>query len=276
MKIKRKYRLPSACLLTLLLGISLVSIAAAIDFPAIPNYFSGSIQINGVDAPAGTEIRAYIGSNYAGSCTIQKAGWYELPVRGTDNDNEKSIIFRILNLEADQTILFNSKNNTPQTLDLNFSGEYDAEKPVLSSPAAFPRSILNDGVDSSAVTVKATDRGLENGSETLESVTIDLSQIGGVPKLMTSSGEDTYTYLINSTKAGNFIFPITAADYAKNTNSTSVSLNVLTTEQAVSQYKAETLVEVEDALNKYRSREFSKAIMYLVLRDYFRGWEDLL
>ncbi|OJH49136.1 hypothetical protein [Methanohalophilus portucalensis] len=95
--------------------------------PPLPNAFSGNVTLNGNEAPAGTEINAYIDyqndTNPDGSFIVSTPGYYKLSVQGNSEDHKKDITFIINNSSAVQTAEFNIYSPPPLDLDLSTKGD---------------------------------------------------------------------------------------------------------------------------------------------------------
>lgn len=104
--------------------------------------------------------------------------------------------------------------------------EEDTEAPTIRSAIASPNAILSDGVDSTTLTVIATD------NVGIESVTVNLSAIGG-PDEQTldrvGDGEppaigSIWNTTINTTCNGTFELPVTVSDAAGNPDTANIVL----------------------------------------------------
>jgi hypothetical protein len=94
--------------------------------PPLPNTFSGTVILNGAEAPVGTEIIAYIdyqnNTNPNGSTNVTIPGHYELHVQGNSADQQKEITFIIDNTTAVQTVEFSIYAPPPTILNLSTTG----------------------------------------------------------------------------------------------------------------------------------------------------------
>lgn len=87
-------------ILSILAGLSGISAASEDSFPSPPNQFYGTVVIDGVDAPAGASISAYIDGKLRRSIEIVTAGEYGydlnyLDVTGNESDDGKTITFEV-------------------------------------------------------------------------------------------------------------------------------------------------------------------------------------
>ncbi len=109
-------------------------------YASIPaaNIFSGTVKINGTDAVAGTEIKAYISGIEKGSFTVVTAGQYGyLTITVPEEDNGKTITFTINKMFAAQTASAQWSNGGMIERSLNLS-VIDTTPPSISinSPLA--------------------------------------------------------------------------------------------------------------------------------------------
>ena len=276
MTIKDNYFKIPICLILLILGISLVPVAAATDIPSVPNmHFVGNVTLGGVDAPVGTEISAYIDDTFVSSDEVATEGYYELAIAGTEQDTGKSIIFKIgnLNLISTTSYTYNYSHSFGDTvhLDLVFEGDY--LDPILSNAVVSPATILSDGNDFSTISVTATDN-MTDSATGISVVTLDLSSIGGEVVSMTSGENDVYTYDVSSTENGTFSFNITAWDYCDNSAVTTVSLNLIKTDEVVETYSGGDGFSAEEINSVVTNSTISDAVKYVALTEYYGdGWD---
>ena len=98
---------------------------------------------------------------------------------------------------------------------------------VFTTPGPVPATVPNDGTGFSTITVRVSD---PDGNNNVDTVTIDLSSIGGgVAEPMVLNGDGTYSYTLNisaGTVAGDYTFDITATDLDTNTGTNAVTLSV--------------------------------------------------
>lgn len=123
MIIKKKYLRISSFLIVLMLGMSFVPGVSASSPPSIPNVFTGNLLADGANAPVGTIISAYIGSELVGWNLITEVGRYELPVNSTEKNNGKTIIFKLGDVDSEPVSATYKYGATPVKLDLSFTGE---------------------------------------------------------------------------------------------------------------------------------------------------------
>ncbi len=119
-------------------------------------------------------------------------------------------------------ITVNATDNNNNVLNHSWSFTVDVDAPVVTSPNANLETIESDGINTTNLSVSATD-----SFSGINSVTINLSTIGGSPTAeMTNSG-DTYWIITNATGAdnGTYYLPINATDNAGNSN-TSVNITL--------------------------------------------------
>jgi len=204
-----------AILLSILLALSGMAAIASADIICPPNRFSGNVTLNGVPAPVGTVIEAYIDGDFRGTTTVEVAGVYKrLPVNGDSPDDGKTITFTVCGLTADQT-----DTTWVAMIDhvrmLNLSAE-DAEAPVVTNPDANPPSIVADGAQLSRLNVTVKDNCA------VGIVTVNLSAIGGSDaQVMECIGGDVYSTTTNAsvgTANGTYDLQVNASDIAGNYN----------------------------------------------------------
>jgi PGF-pre-PGF domain-containing protein len=119
-------------------------------------------------------------------------------------------------------ITVNATDNNNNVLNHSWSFNIDGDTPVVTSPDANPSTIESDGAATTRLSVSATD-----DFSGINSVTINLSTIGGSATAeMTNSG-GTYYIITNATGAGNgtYTLPVNATDKAGNSN-TSVNITL--------------------------------------------------
>ena len=192
-----------------------------------PNKFSGNVTLNGADASIGTVIDAYIGGELRGSVTVTTVGKYvQLPVDGNESDEDAQITFMVCGATADQTAEWHEMNE-PRILDLT---AVDNEAPEVTNPEANPTSIVADGVSESQLSVTVID----GCSHNIDSVTVDLSAIGGsdAQEMTHIGGTDVYTVITNvseGTAPGTYCLQVTASDVFENyDDSVCIDLEVTT------------------------------------------------
>jgi hypothetical protein len=271
MTIKDKHLRILACLVILVLSISLVPTASASDIPSIPNVFKGKLITEGADVPIGTVISAYIDSKPVGSKTIEVAGKYQLDVSGTEEDNGKKIVFKLGLVESPVSATY-QHGASPVTLDLSFKGDF--VPPVIESCSASPVYILSDGKDYSTVSAKVSDE-----LSGVMSVTLDLTPIGGGIVSMTPEKGGIYTFNVNSIQAGEFKFALTATDYFGNkvTDNDKVSITAVKENELTSKFGgADKSFSAEDIKNIVSDSKISSAVKYAVLNIYYAdGWDRI-
>ena len=198
---------------TALLGASAQSIAinaeGGEDLPdSIPvgETFTVLITEDGTPVPAGTNV----------VFTLPATGGTPIYVP-TDSDGKaryKPLITGTLNirvLDGTVTVAEATVNVEPE--------EEDTTPPTITSAIASPNAILSDGVDSTTLTVVATD------NVGIESVTVNLSAIGGSDEqILDPAGGDIWETTINTTCNGTFELPVTVSDAAGNPDTANIVL----------------------------------------------------
>jgi hypothetical protein len=152
----------------------------------------------------------------------------------------------------------------PTKLDLSFEGDF--VNPVIESFSASPAYILNDGKDTSVISVRASD-----AASGVSSVTVDLSPVGGMTSL-DSGNNGVYTCSVSSTQAGEFKFPLTATDFFGNkvTAKDSASVTVLKEEELTARYGgSDRLFSAEEIKSLVNENDISRSTKYAVLATYF-------
>ena len=129
------------CLFIVSLFICFGVSGVAASSPVLPCEFYGTVAIDGIPAPAETEINAYIGDRVAGSIITEESGVYGgtgtfdirlivAPVPEELIDGTAVIRFSIGDRFADQTFIFESGHSTE--LDLTF-GEDSSDDAIAMS-----------------------------------------------------------------------------------------------------------------------------------------------
>jgi len=164
----------------ILLNIFIISGVASAP-PPLPNAFiSGNVEIDGVDAPVGTVVYAYIDiandTVADGSVTITTTGHYEnLAVTGTAEDHEKEITFKIGNITAAQTAKFSIYSPNPAVLDLSDTGS------LLVNPeesTVFKDTTAPEDKEVAVVTEVETESSAQEKSNGLDGFTFIIGTIG--------------------------------------------------------------------------------------------------
>jgi hypothetical protein len=131
-----------ACLLIVSLFICLGVSGVVASSPVIPCEFYGTIVIDGIPAPADTEINAYIGDRIAGSIITEQSGVYGgtgtfdirlvvAPATEELSDGTAVIRFGIGDRFADQTFIFESGHSTE--LNLTFGDDSSDDITAMST-----------------------------------------------------------------------------------------------------------------------------------------------
>ena len=143
-------RITTAILMICYLLMSNVSPALAV--PPQPSSFWGTVLLDGVNAPIGTTITAWInGVQYASTLTVDISGntYYALDVKGDDPDTTgiieggntgDTIIFHVGSLVAAQTGTWHGGTNVH--LDLTAVSN---QPPVITEGASISRTMSEDG-----------------------------------------------------------------------------------------------------------------------------------
>ena len=203
--------------------------ASAVEFPAIPNKFSGDVTLNGVNASIGTVISAYIGGELRGNVTTGTTGKYvQLPVNGNESDKGAEITFKVCDSIADQNATWD-ETNKPRTLNLT---AVDNKAPAVKNPGANPAAIAPDGAASTQLNVTVID----GCSCNIDSVTVDLSTIGGSDAQVMTRINDTDVYSVTATVAegtaiDTYCLSVNASDVFGNYND-SVCIDLVVTMDA--------------------------------------------
>jgi len=196
---------------------------------APPNKFSGDVTLNGVNASNGAVISAYIGGELRGNVTTGTTGKYvQLPVNGNESDEGALITFKVCGATADQNATW-AEYASPRTLNLT---AVDNEAPVVKNTGANPAAIAPDGAASAQLNVTVID----GCSCNIDSVTVDLSTIGGSDAQVMTRINDTDVYSVTATVAeGTAIDPyclsVNASDVFGNYND-SICIDLVVTMDA--------------------------------------------
>jgi subtilisin family serine protease len=119
-------------------------------------------------------------------------------------------------------VSINATDNALNSMTYNWSFTVDGDAPIVTSPNATPATVESDGIDTTNLSVSAND-----SFSGINSVSINLSTIGGSPIAAMTNSSDTYYIITNATGAGNgtYYLPIKATDNAGNSN-TSVNITL--------------------------------------------------
>ncbi|MEA1944226.1 MAG: Ig-like domain-containing protein [Euryarchaeota archaeon] len=247
MKQSKKIRaIKALSLLSILLALfGMAAMVSANSFPSMPNQFYGTVTINGVDAPAGTNISAYIDGELRGSLEIGTAGnyGYDLNYLSVAGNNDDVITFRVCGVLANENITWCGSCG-PRRLDLSAE---DDEAPVVTNPNANPESIPPNGTDTSRLNVTVTDNCA------VGTVTVDLSAIGGSEaQVMECTGGDVYSTTTTAavdTEPGTYCLQVNASDIAGNYNdSKCIVLHVRTTEEICGDTNGDGVVDMDELI----------------------------
>ena len=211
-------------LLSILLALfGMAAMVSANSFPSMPNQFYGTATINGADAPAGTNISAYIDGELRGSLEIGTAGnyGYDLNYLSVAGNNDDVITFRVCGVLANENITWCGVCGPRR---LNLSAE-DGEAPMVTNPDANPPSIVANGAQLSRLNVTVTDNCA------VGIVTVNLSAIGGSDaQVMECIGGDVYsttTTAANGTPIDDYCLQVNASDIAGNYNDGVIVLEIV-------------------------------------------------
>lgn len=80
---------------TVLLCMIVCSLASAQSAPILPMILDGKVLVDGVEAPAGTVVAAFVGGREASSHTLKEAGDYALAINGVKEDEGKKLSFTV-------------------------------------------------------------------------------------------------------------------------------------------------------------------------------------
>ncbi len=137
-----------------------------------PNKFSGSVMLNGTDAPAGTVINAYIGGEFRGSVVVESVGEYvQLEVNGGGSDNDTEATFTVKDIPADQTAVWIAYA-VPRSLDLTAG---DAQAGDITPPVI---TIASPSSSTSFTTATITVSGTASDNEGLDKVEVKVGPDG--------------------------------------------------------------------------------------------------
>ncbi|MBN2488428.1 MAG: PGF-pre-PGF domain-containing protein, partial [Methanosarcinaceae archaeon] len=131
-------------------------------------------------------------------------------------------------------VTVNATDSYGNSLNHGWSFTVDGSGPILSNPVSTPQTIESNGTDTALLTVNGTD------ISGIESVTINLSAIGGSANAAMTNSSGTFSITTNATAVGtgSFNLSINATDNAGNSNTTvSIQLNTTdTTAPSLSDY----------------------------------------
>ncbi|WP_129582679.1 OmpL47-type beta-barrel domain-containing protein, partial [Methanolobus psychrotolerans] len=171
----------------LLLILVCMSPVVMADVPPGPNVFEGTVLINGLNAPVGTVIEAYIDHGDMisdGNATVSVAGEYSITVSsGSSSDVNENVIFKVLNINSTDVGTF---KNGPiiQSLDLTVE---DLTAPVTTDDAP-------SGWQNSSFTVNLTAIDAGSGVNSTFYKINEGSWISGTSVLIDTDGNNTVMY----------------------------------------------------------------------------------
>ena len=126
----------SGCCIALLLVAALLPLAAYADQP--PTVISGSITIDGADAPAGTVVRAVVDGTERATYTVNVGGTYALVMTVDATDTGKSILFLVDGNQVQQTLAVPTLPSDPIELDLSVTTTATDVPGETEPPASAP------------------------------------------------------------------------------------------------------------------------------------------
>ncbi len=223
----------SIFIVVILLSLGVIAVAAVPSTPALPNKFWGYLSVNGVDAPVGTVIEAYIDDELRASVNISVAGEYGsdfnyLAVTGTRLDRGKVIEFRITLPDGRGMIAPETSEwvymSPPRGLDLT-----GVVPPIVGDPSVDPAVIPDDTDNDPLWGEEATLSVTVTDICDISSVTIDLSSIGGSSEaVMNTLGGGLYTISTNATSGtlpDTYLLPVNATN-AVGLSDTSIAIDL--------------------------------------------------
>jgi hypothetical protein len=156
--------------------ILLITPAASQDPPVFPMILSGTIEVNGQPAPAGTIIQAFDGTKYIGKCTMGSIGQYGVDSLTTQlvvNEPNGDIQIRIKTpsmsnyVEANEVLVWKSKDITRFDLSAEFieSSSHQDNGRSSSSSSTVLKSSTEENNDAKAMPGGS---GLDTGLNQLE------------------------------------------------------------------------------------------------------------
>jgi hypothetical protein len=159
MMINKKLRFVALCFVVLLLALS--PVGAVLAQVGLGHGFSGSVKVDGVDAPAGAVVSAQVGGTQYASRTVTTPGQYFLIVQG-EIDDGATIEFYVDGQRADQTFPFHdgwttildlTVTTTPPTYELTMAASPESGGTATDLTDASP---YEEGAEVSIKAVAAT------------------------------------------------------------------------------------------------------------------------
>lgn len=183
-----------------LLG-SLVAVAALVALAVVPvmaqvpvfSPFSGDVTVDGADAPVGTVIDVYVGTEATAraTTTVTVPGEYAVVLEGTDADVGLAVTFMFGTLTATATPanpLF--ARYAPQTVDLAFVAVVGPQPDISVSPAliAFGDVAVGRSSTSTVTISNAGDAALTITGITITGTNADQFSVGTYPGTIAAGG----------------------------------------------------------------------------------------
>ncbi|RLG29166.1 hypothetical protein DRN97_12350, partial [Methanosarcinales archaeon] len=207
--------------------------------PIPGHWFRGNVTVDGFSAPNGSIISAKIGGAEYANTTVSSGkygadGNFYVPGDDPDTDEKEggvdddTITFWVDGVQGGSATFSSGANSF---LDLSVSDTY---APSVTNPSASPGEIVANGVDSTTLNVTVKDHFPgEKPSAGIESVTVDLSGIGGDAAKAMTKIEGTNIYSTTTTAAegttpGTYNLRVNATDKSGNSN-TSVNITLVVT-----------------------------------------------
>ena len=194
-----------------------------------PPYASGEVPANNTSASDNTPlISVNITDNASGvnpDSIVMKVNGSTVtpkitPIAGGYNVSNQTITpfshIQVVNVTV------NATDNNSNILNFSWSFNVDGDAPIVINPDATPVTIESNGTDTTNLSVFATD-----SFSGINSVSINLSTIGGSATAKMTNSSGTYWIITNATGAVNdtYSLPVNATDNAGNSN-TSVSITL--------------------------------------------------
>lgn len=130
------------------------------EVPLLPMTVQGMALIDGVPAPSGTIITAYIDENPVEEFVIESSsGTYCLWISGTAEDEGKSITFSVNGKTVKKTLVWKSGN---QVLDLELSAGKTANSLISNKPSNLNSNSITGNEKSELPGEEDTSRVIEN------------------------------------------------------------------------------------------------------------------
>jgi len=123
--------------ITVIVLLIFSTLALAQEAPILPMVIKGNVLIDGIEAPAGTMVKAFIDSREVSSYTLAETGDYTITIPGTNDDEGAKLTFTVNGIPVSNVDLaWNSGGVTTRTLAMETPTTTMAAAALGSNPSA--------------------------------------------------------------------------------------------------------------------------------------------